>query len=471
MDDIKPQIEPAILVVFGITGDLAKRYILPSLYHLVKYDQLHADTEIVGLTRGDMQLDDLLASIELCVSEKDGICDPLAVQKLKKHLKVRQMNVDDNASYSDLKQYLDDLEESHNVHMHRLFYLSVPPDASGNIIEKLGENGLHTGCAHGVAQSRLLAEKPFGHTYEAAQDLIANIAKYFKEDQIYRIDHYLAKETVQNFLNFKYNNPIFEPLWNNNYVDYIEVLAEEKLGIENRVRFYEQTGAVRDLIQSHLLQILALITMEQPPVLQSDAIHASKQSVMQDMEAVTLRYAVRGQYKTYTSEVGNEKSLVETFAAFRINIKNERWDGVPMIIKTGKSLARKLSEVNVVFKPTAHSPHHNILSFRISPKEGIELSLRVKQPGFDDKIQPVEMDFDYKTSFSTVDFSPTAYERVLVDAVRGDHTLFATAEEILESWRVVMPAVSAWAESNKDLVQYDNGSTGTDISLLYPDVV
>jgi glucose-6-phosphate 1-dehydrogenase len=211
--------------------------------------------------------------------------------------------------------------------------------------------------------------------------------------------------------------------------------------------------------------------MEQPPVLQSDAIHASKQSVMQDMEAVTLRYAVRGQYKTYTSEVGNEKSLVETFAAFRINIKNERWDGVPMIIKTGKSLARKLSEVNVVFKPTAHSPHHNILSFRISPKEGIELSLRVKQPGFDDKIQPVEMDFDYKTSFSTVDFSPTAYERVLVDAVRGDHTLFATAEEILESWRVVMPAVSAWAESNKDLVQYDNGSTGTDISLLYPDVV
>lgn len=462
------QVEPGILVVFGITGDLAKRYILPSLYHLIKYDRLHEHTEIVGLTRGDMQLDDLLSSIELCVSEVDGICDPAAVQKLKKRLSLRHMDVHDDVAYQELKSHLDTLEERHNVKMNRLFYLSVPPAAAGLIIEKLGENGLNANTEE-KSSVRLLAEKPFGQNMEDASALIKKTAHYFSEDQIFRIDHYLAKETVQNFLTFRFNNPIFEPLWNNTYVEYIEVVANERLDIENRVVFYEQTGAVRDLIQSHLLQILALIIMDQPDELSSEMIHDKKKKALENLiPADPATDAVRGQYEGYKKEVRNPGSVVETFAAFRFTSKDERWLGVPLVVVSGKALQNKVSEVNVAFKPTKKSPHHDVLSFRIFPKEGIELSLRVKRPGFEDEVQPVEMDFNYKIAFEDVEFKPTAYERVLVDAFRGDHTLFATAEEILESWRVVAAAVDAWSVNADGLVSYQKGSKGPDISRLYP---
>ncbi len=462
-------VEPGILVVFGITGDLAKRYILPSLYHLVKYDMLDDHTEIIGLTRGDMQLDDLLASIELCVSEVDGICDPAAVQKLKKRLTLRHMDVADDAAYQQLKQHLDSVEAEHGLPMNRLFYLSVPPAAAGQIIEKLGQNGLHGVAQSGSAQTRLLAEKPFGGNLADAEDLIKRTAQYFSEEQIFRIDHYLAKETVQNFLTFRFSNPIFEPLWNKHYIEYIEVIANERLDIEGRVAFYEQTGAVRDLIQSHLLQILALIIMEQPDELTSDLIHNKKLAALKLLsQADPHTDAVRGQYVGYKDEVSNPDSRIETFAAFRFTSSDERWHDVPLIVSSGKALEHKVSEVNVVFKPTKNSPHHDVLSFRIFPKEGIELSLRVKKPGFDDEVQHVEMNFNYKTAFEGVEFKPTAYERVLVDAFRGDHTLFATADEIRESWRVVTPAVEAWTRSSDGLIEYEKGSKGPDVSVLYP---
>jgi len=471
MNHHKPTLEPAILVIFGITGDLSKRYLLPSLYHLVKNNMLHEQTEIIGITRGNMTLDELLGQIELCVNEVDGICDPATVTKLRTKLRLRHMDVTVPTEYDDLLAELNAIEDKVGTCMNRLYYLSIPPNVASPIITFLGEHGLNKSCQHDAASTRLLVEKPFGYDLHSAQELITETAKQFSEEQVYRIDHYLAKETVQNILAFRFNNPVFEPLWDAGHVEYIEVLANEKLGIEGRVNFYEQTGALRDLIQSHLLQVLALVTMEQPAELSSKAIHSHKLDLMSQMQPVhadrVVTDTIRGQYAGYKSEVDNQDSVTETYAAIRIYIDNERWQNTPIIVKTGKGLTEKLSEVNVVFKPTDDTPHHNILTFRIQPNEGIELSLRIKKPGYDDEIQPVEMEFDYKTAFQK-DYTPTAYERVLVDAVRGDHTLFATGEEVIESWRVVQPVIDEWAKNGLNLAEYPLGSNGPDASKLYP---
>lgn len=459
-------LEPSILVIFGITGDLAKRHLLPSLYHLTSMGVLNDKTEVVGITRGETTLDELLDKIELCVSEVDGICKPEVVEKLKQRLQIRQMDLDSSADYKALNDHLDELETKHGVSMNRLYYLSVPPKVAQPIIHLIGQNGLNS-TKENTRLPRLLLEKPFGFNLSSAHDLINKTAEFFSEEQIYRIDHYLAKETVQNILQFRFNNPIFEPLWDKDHVDYIEVVAEEALGIENRVDFYEQTGALRDLLQSHLLQILGLVTMEQPTELTAEKIHRHKLTVMEEFMPVGAGAWVRGQYKSYKDEVANPNSTTETFAAVKLLIDNHRWHNVPMIVKTGKSLPAKTSAVNVVFKPTEDSPHHNVLTFNIQPNEGIELSLRVKKPGFNDVIQPVEMDFKYQSNFAPGQ-TPTAYERVLVDAIRGDHTLFATAQEIIESWRVVEDMFENWQKDVGDIVIYDNNSSGPDVSKLYP---
>lgn len=469
--EYKQDVEPTILVIFGITGDLAKRYLLPSLYHLVAHDMLHEQTEIIGITRGDMTLDELLSRIELCVNEVDGLCDPIAVKKLYNKLHLRHMDVTKPDEYDGLLDELNKLETKHDTHMNRLYYLSIPPTVAYPIIRFLGERGLNKSCQHGKASTRLLLEKPFGYDITSAQDLIKDTSKQFSEDQVFRIDHYLAKETVQNILAFRFNNPIFEPLWDKSHIDYIEVLANEKIGVEGRINFYEQTGALKDLIQSHLLQVLALVTMEQPEELTSRLIHENKEKLMSEIRSIPANKidteTIRGQYQGYKSEVSSNNSTVETFAAVKLFIDNKRWDNVPMIVKTGKHLKEKLSEVNVVFKPTSENPHHNVLTFRIQPHEGIELSLRIKKPGFEDEVQPVEMDFDYKTTFKR-NFTPTAYERVLVDAVRGDHTLFATADEVMESWRVVQPIINEWSKNDTGLILYKEGTSGPDVSSLYP---
>ena len=381
------------------------------------------------------------------------------------------MDVTEASEYDTLLNYLNELEDKHGTHMNRLYYLSIPPTVAQPIITFLGEHSLNASCQHGAAMTRLLVEKPFGYDETSAKELIEITGEQFGEEQVYRIDHYLAKETVQNILTFRFNNPIFEPLWDKDHIDYIEVFSIESIGIENRINFYEQTGALRDLIQSHLLQILALITMEEPKELNSDEIHKDKLKLMSQIKAVPANKVsedtIRGQYEGYKKEVDNEDSANNTFAAIRIFIDSDRWKNVPMIIKTGKALPEKLSEVNVVFKPTTDNPHHNVLTFRIQPKEGIELSLRIKKPGFEDEVQPAEMDFDYDKVFKK-DYSPTAYERVLVDAVRGDHTLFATAGEILESWRVIQPILNEWSKNSSDLVIYRKGTSGPDVSKLYP---
>ncbi|HVV66520.1 MAG TPA: glucose-6-phosphate dehydrogenase [Candidatus Saccharimonadales bacterium] len=461
-----PQLEPSIIVIFGVTGDLSQRYLLPALYHLIKGGLLHEKTEIIGTSRRHIDPEELLNDTTLCPQEEGSICDPHALQKMREHFHMVQLDPSNGEDYARLLKTMNEYEEKEGVCMNRLYYLSIPPQIYGPVIKHMEAEGLNKGCQHGTAESRLLIEKPFGYDSNSARNLIDELARGFREEQTYRIDHYLAKETVQNILTFRFENPIFEALWNHDHISSIEVSASEKIGIEGRAQFYEPLGALRDFIQSHLLQLLAIITMDRPAVLDSQNIHASKQAVLRQVRAVAADQinedTVRGQYENYRQEVNNPDSHTETFAGIRLSIDSERWQNVPMILWTGKQLAEKKTEVTICFK--GHDGEAaNYLRMRIQPNEGIELDLLAKKPGFDNELQPAAMDFSYRNNFGSHDH-PDAYERVLVDAVRGDRTLFATGEEVMQAWRIVQPVLDAWSRSGHGLNMYKEGSDGTTLA-------
>jgi glucose-6-phosphate 1-dehydrogenase len=457
-----PAPEPAILVIFGITGDLAQRKLLPALYHLIKDELLDSRSLIVGVTRRNVTKKQLLDNVELCVNEIDNVCDPVAVRKMSQQLQMHHMDVTNPSDYDQLRELLNKLEDQQGVCMNRLYYLSIPPQVFGPIVRFMGEHDMNSSCQHGVASTRLLVEKPFGYDLSSGTALIEETGQYFREDQIFRIDHYLAKETVQDILQFRFANPIFAPIWNNQNVDSIMIKATEEIGIENRVEFYEQTGALRDLIQSHLLQLLALVTMELPHELKSDQIHKNKEALFDQIHPVPpnkiSERTVRGQYAGYKKQVGKKDSITETYAALELYIDNPHWAHVPMHLITGKALGRKRTDITLQFR-TDENGEENRLTFRIQPDEGIELRLKVKKPGFTQATETALMDFSYERTFDNHGH-PDAYERVLVDAVKGDHTLFATAEEILAGWRIVQPVLDVWSRNGNDLQTYKFGSDG-----------
>lgn len=454
------KLEPAIIVIFGITGDLSQRYLLPSLYHLIKDGLLHEQTEILGVTRGDMSATQLFEQVELCVNEIDKVCDPVALQAMHDRTSMFKMDLDQPENYKALLQKLNDVEAQKGVCMNRLYYLSIPPMAYPAVVQQLGEQGLNGSCQHGSAATRLLVEKPFGFDHSSAEQLIQATAQYFSEEQIFRIDHYMAKETVQNILTFRFKNPIFEALWNQDHIANIEISAKEAIGIENRVAFYEPLGALRDFIQSHLIQILGIVTMDKPEGLSSQQIHAAKLAALQQLEPVppdkVMARAVRGQYDTYRQEVKNPTSVTETFAAVTLFSQSPRWQGVPLKLTTGKALDERKTEVKVNFHGSPDTAS-NALRFRIQPNEGIELDLVTKKPGYSYEVQTTALEFSYQSSFNNHGH-PNAYERVLVDAVRGDHTLFATSEEVLISWRLLEPVLKAWAGQTDNLQFYPVGA-------------
>ncbi len=461
-DNLATGLEPTIIVIFGITGDLSQRYLLPSLYHLIKDGLLNKQTVIIGVTRGNTTTEELFEKVELCVNEIDKVCDPDVLNTMHKRTSMIQMDLADPSAYDSLLKKLNAIEDEQGVCMNRLYYLSIPPKAYSPVVQLLGERGLNTSCQHGEAATRLLVEKPFGYDLTSAEELIKETAKVFKEEQIFRIDHYMAKETVQNILTFRFQNPIFEALWNAQHIASIEISAREQIGIVGRVEFYEPLGALRDLIQSHLLQILGIITMDMPEAMDSQHIHANKQLALEQVEPVppdkVRLQTVRGQYRAYCQEVNNPTSTTETYAAVTVYVNNQRWQKVPITLLTGKALSERKSEVCINFRGETNATS-NSLRFRIQPNEGIELDLVTKNPGFDYETQTTAMDFSYSNDFA--DHShPDAYERVLVDAVRGDHTLFATSQEVLTSWRIIQPVLDAWANNADDLIIYESGSAG-----------
>lgn len=447
------------LVIFGLTGDLARKKLIPALYHLTAAGVLAESTQIVGVTRRAVTAAEVLEFLH-----DDPVYDPAVVAKLAAMTGMFQMDLTKAADYAKLKTLLDQQEHDAGLCFHRLFYFSMPPQVFGPVIDLLAEADLSANCGHGAEgkASRLLIEKPFGFDLVSADELVRRLAAAFNEEQIFRIDHYVAKEASQNLLAFRSHNPLFQAAWNAEHIEHITITAAEKIGVEGRAAFYEQTGALRDLIQNHLLQLLALTTMETPTELTADHIHAAKLKLLKTVVAISPQnvatQAVRAQYEGYREEVGQLHSTTETCAAVRLAIDNDRWRGVPIVLQTGKQLDRKVTEIAINFKGV------NDLIVRLEPDEGICLTVMVKKPGLDTVIEPVDMDFRYARSFT--ERQPDAYERVLADAMRGDRTLFTTSAETIECWRIVDAVVGEWGKSGAGLSTYAPGTPAAKIAQL-----
>lgn len=454
------QLSPAALVIFGITGDLARRKLLPALYHLAAEDLLPEGFEVIGVTRSGTTVESLIESVRVHLNDRHEAPDPQVLDRLAEHMTVLTVNLAQAEEYATIKKALDDHEVRSGACTNRLFYLAVPSQTFGDIAERLGASGLTKGCEHQVGESRLLIEKPFGYDLASAHELIEVLGRQFDESQIYRVDHYLAKETAQNILTFRFNNPLFQVVWDSDSINAVMITAAESIGIEGRAGFYEQTGALRDLIQSHLLQLLALITMERPNDMSAASIHDRKLELLKAIVPIApdevAGQAVRGQYQGYHEEVGSHSSITETYAALRLQIDTPRWRDVPVLIRTGKSLAEKVTEITLSFTDKQTS-HQNTLTMRIQPNEGISIELQAKKPGFEAETETVQMDFCYA---SLGKMHPDAYERVLVDALRGDKTLFATSQEVIAAWEVVQHVVHAWSMGGHDIQPYAVGSWG-----------
>jgi glucose-6-phosphate 1-dehydrogenase len=454
-----------LLVIFGITGDLSRRYLLPALVSLAAQDLLPEHFEIIGATRRDVEPGDILSSVKAEAESRGQPLSEEGLSRVKSALRIVTMDPTVAADYAQLKTTLDQIETDRGVCLNRLFYLSVPPHTYGPIVDLLAGSRLNSGCQHGSADSRIMVEKPFGYDLESAHDLINRLHAAFAESQIYRIDHYLAKETAQNILTFRFANPIFQAVWSADYITGLTITASETIGIEDRAVFYESTGALRDFVQNHLLQLLALTTMEEPAQLDSKHIHAEKLQLLRSITPVAPNQvntaATRGQYEGYRNEVGNPDSITETFARLRLRINNPRWQDVPVTLQTGKRLDQRLTEISITFADhNGRAP--NTLCFRIQPGEGIAIDLRAKKPGLDNTTEEVEMAFNYKDYFGS-GAGPTAYERVLTDGIRGDQSLFTSSDEVLTSWRIVDAAVKDWGKTGDGLKFYPPGTPAVDL--------
>lgn len=456
-------LEPSILIVAGITGNLAKKYLLPAMYDLVESNMLPDNFKIVGLSRRDLNENELLENIKKIIKSRGETVDQAVIKKMERMLEICLMDISKPADYKILRGRLDRIEDQTGLCMHRLYYLAIPPQIFGPVVDGLGTNGLNGGCQHGKTESRLLLEKPFGFDLASAKELIKRLNVAFNEDQIYRVDHYLAKENAQNILTFRFENPLFSRIWDKDSIENITITAAESIGIEDRADFYDNTGALRDFVQSHLFQLLCLATLEEPSDSSAEALHSEKVKLLKSVKVIgpdqVDEQAVRGQYEGYVSESGNPKSTTETFAALSLEIDNMRWRGVPVLLRSGKAMEEKITEINFKLKDSKKSIHPpSILTIRIQPNEGIVLSLIAKKPGFNSEKQSAQMQFCYDDTFSQS--LPNAYEYVIVDALRGDRGLFPTAEEVIRSWEIIDNVVQAWTHSPQPPESYKVGSSG-----------
>lgn len=457
-----------------MTGDLAIRKLLPALYELEHNNLLHQSTKIIGVVRREVTAKQLIESASHYIKQRDEHLHQATLDRLQAKLDITSMSITNLSDYLNLAQHLDSLESQAGICFNRLFYLAIPPQISMPIISHLGDSQLAKGCTHHGRPAQLLVEKPFGFDLTTAKELVATTRQHFQEEQIFRIDHYLAKETVQNIMAFRFSNPIFEYLWSNQHIQSIDIQASEEIGIEGRSEFYEQVGALRDLVQNHLLNMLSAILMPRPKDMSSSqSIHANRLQALEGIESVPAdqldHRVVRGQYAGYQAEVNNPRSSTETFVAMRLYSNDPTWENVPIYLRTGKALAVKSTQITIQFKSRQHQTHStNQLTFHIQPNEGVEIGLYVKKPGFAKALEKAPMLFSYQPVFASHGH-PDAYERVLVDAIRGDNTLFTTSKETLASWRILQPVLDSWSLSDgSDLISYPKGSAGPSLAAIQP---
>jgi glucose-6-phosphate 1-dehydrogenase len=473
-------IHPTTLVIFGGTGDLARRKLLPALYNLAHEGALPERFHLVAVSRSDHAHEEFRGMAEEAIKEfSRREPDAAVLDKLLEEVRYVPGTFDDASVYETLKSTLDEFDKGAGVRMNRCFYLSTAPAFFPVIVGQLGEHQL---CRHEGADVRVVIEKPFGTTLAEAEQLNREVLSVLDEHQVFRIDHYLGKETVQNMMAFRFANGLFEPVWNRNYIDQIQITAAEDIGIGSRAGYYDSAGALRDLIQNHMLQLLCHVAMEPPVNFTADEVRNEKVKVLQAIHAPKEdeidRIAVRAQYAEGESAgehvVGYleendvpSDSNTETYAALRLEVDNWRWAGVPFYLRTGKRLARKVTEVAVTLKPVPHlafkqegslGVRPNQLILTMQPNEGVSLSLGAKIPGTRMRIRPVYMEFLYGTSFLSQ--SPEAYERLIMDAMRGDATLFTRNDEVEAQWRICDPIVEKWEATPGPLPQYPAGSQG-----------
>jgi glucose-6-phosphate 1-dehydrogenase len=466
---------PCQIVIFGATGDLARRKLVPALYHLYKEGALSDNTGIVGFSRSVRDDDSLRAVLRDSaeVHSRTGI-EEETWSRFAHRITGVAGSIDGLDDFHRLRSHMQAIDRRRATRGNRLFYLATPSSTFPQILENLRKAGLITEPRGGSPWTRVIIEKPFGRDLDSAVELNRIAAETLDESQIYRIDHYLGKETVQNILVLRFGNAIFEPLWNRKHVDHVQITAAESVGIEGRGSFYEETGVMRDIVQNHLLQVLALVAMEAPVSFEADEIRDMKTMVFRSLRPILPEHVgevvVRGQYDGYRHEDGvAPDSTVPTFAAMKVEIDNWRWQGVPFYLRAGKGLSKRLTEVAVHFRPiphclfgdenVCHQVEPNILVMRIQPDEGMRLRLASKVPGQDFAIGSVAMEFLYSRGFQTA--IPEAYERLLLDAINGDATLYARRDGIEDSWRFVTPILRAWETSEHDrLYRYAVGSEG-----------
>ena len=472
--------DPHVFVLFGATGDLSHRKVFPALAQLWRTNLLPADWALVAIGRrpyddGTFRMDIAESLHRNCRVQLDEEAEHQFLERVFYH----RGDFGDDATYDTLTKKLDEMHLEQETGSNLLFYLATQPSAFPMIVGEIGRCGLDHEI-HNGGWRRIVIEKPFGRDFDSAKRLNREVLKVFRETQVYRIDHYLGKETVRNLLVFRFGNGIFEPLWNRRYVDHIQITVAESIGVEDRGAFYEETGAARDVLQNHLMQLLALVAMEPPATFAADALRDEKLKVLRAIAPLSRqevqRDVVRGQYdkgwvagvpvKGYRQEPEvDAQSETETFVAARFEVDDWRWSGVPFYLRTGKRLAKRASEIAIQFRDVPHrlfadsttDPQPNLLAIRVQPDEGILLRFGSKVPGLGLDIRPVTMDFTYGTAFSTD--APDAYETLILDSMLGDQSLFTRADEVEAAWTIVTPIHDAWLDMPQP--EFPNYAAGT----------
>ena len=458
-------VQPFDLVIFGATGDLSHRKILPSLFRRMAVHQMPSGSRIIGAARSKMTRVEFRKTVREALAQfvETKWQKPELVEEFINSIDYVAIDATGEAGWAGLAKRHD--ERPNHI---RAFYLSVAPSLFAPIAGRLAQAGIAT------PESRIVVEKPLGHDLPSAKALNAELRKHFAEDQIYRIDHYLGKETVQNLMAIRFANALFEPLWNSHYVEQVQITVAESLGVDGRGAYYDQSGAMRDMVQNHMMQLLCLTAMEPPSKFDPDAVRDEKLKVIRALDPLKLSDTVRGQYRgngkdgSYLDHVGNPASRTESFVALRVHIANWRWSGTPFYMRTGKKLAVRMSEICVVFK---HPPHTifpqvdtlrgNALIIRLQPNEGITLRVAIKDPGPGGmRLVEVPLDMTFASTLGPDGAMPEAYERLIMDVIRGNQTLFMRGDEVEAAWEWADPIVAAWEDSGSRPLLYDPGSAG-----------
>lgn len=453
------------LVLFGATGDLARRKIWPGLFHRFVAGQFDEKSRILGVSRSDFTSEAFRASVREDIAEP-GI-DAAQLESFLEHIDYISIDATGERGW-------DKLAEAVRPDTVRAFYLSVAPRFFGAIARRLEKFGIAT------PDSRIVVEKPFGHDLASAKALNAELRACFQEHQIYRIDHYLGKETVQNLMALRFANSLFEPLWNSSQIDHVQITVAESLSVEGRGEYYDQSGAMRDMVQNHLMQLLCLTAMEPPSKFTPNAVRNEKLKVIEALEPVANENIARGQYRaagdqaSYREHAGNPDSTTESFIAMKVEVANWRWAGTPFYLRTGKCLRERVSEIAVYFRnpphmifPGAETPHGNVLVIRLQPDEGMTLHTTIKDPGPGGmRLTEASLDMTFADSLKDSERPQDAYERLIMDVIRGDQTLFMRGDEVESAWAWADPIIAGWEERKQKPQQYDVGSAGPEEALL-----